>query len=57
MERFERFNNIYRLFVATAVSAVAALVVDDLQRTLKQRSLAWLILLASVALTSLFSIS
>jgi len=50
MERFERFNNAYRLIVATAVSAAAALLLDDLQRLFSNRSLAWALLVGLVAI-------
>ncbi|MBT9330478.1 hypothetical protein [Paracidobacterium acidisoli] len=54
MERFERMNNIYRLFVATAVSAIAALVLDRLQQIFRQRSVLWIVVLALVAVVLFF---
>jgi hypothetical protein len=50
MGKLERFNNIYRLFVATAISAAATLVLDHLQKLIKERSLLWVTLLVLVAL-------
>jgi hypothetical protein len=49
MHRFERINGVYRLFVATGMSAIAALVLDRLQELLRNRSLAWVVLLGLVA--------
>jgi hypothetical protein len=50
MGKLERFNNIYRLFVATAISAAATLVLDHLQKLIRERSLQWVVLLVLVAL-------
>lgn len=52
MDRFEKFNNAYRLFVSTAVAATAALILDRLEEAFKQRSLAWTVLLALVAIVT-----
>jgi hypothetical protein len=50
MDRLARFNGIYRLFVATFVSAAAALVLDHLQKLIKDRALQWAALLVIVAI-------
>jgi hypothetical protein len=50
MHRFERINGVYRLFVATGVSAISVLILDQLQEVLKSRSLAWVVLLGLVAI-------
>ena len=50
MEKLERFSDIYRLFVATAVSAAAALLLDHLQKLFKDRALQWISVLVLIAI-------
>jgi hypothetical protein len=50
MDRLRRFNDIFRLLVATAISAGAAITLDRLEQLLKNRSVAWIVLLVAVAI-------